>query len=136
MTNLLLTPTLASLHGGLPPEFIKMLIYIIGFLVAVFAGMLFVQEVLKLIPTPLAKKGGNAKGAGRLIGIFERAIIISLIFAEAYSAVGLVLAAKSIARFERLKKRDFAEYYLIGTLASISFGIIVGLLTLAVARVV
>jgi len=47
----------------------------------------------------------------------------------AYEAVGLVLAAKFIARFEQLKDRKFAEYYLAGTLASLSFGILMGLLT-------
>lgn len=125
----------APLHGGLLPEFTQMLIYTIGFLVAVFVGTPFVKAVLKQIQ-PLPTKKGNAKRVGRLIGILERAIIISMIFAEAYGAIGLVLAAKSISRFEKLTERDFSEYYLVGTLASVSFGIIVGLVTLAIARMI
>ena len=36
-----------------------------------------------------------------------------------YSAVGLVLTAKSIARYDRISKdQSFAEYYLLGTLLS------------------
>ncbi|WP_146088548.1 DUF3307 domain-containing protein [Lacrimispora xylanisolvens] len=36
-----------------------------------------------------------------------------------YSAAGLVLTAKSIARYDRISKdQDFAEYYLLGTLMS------------------
>lgn len=36
-----------------------------------------------------------------------------------YSAIGLVLTAKSIARYDRIAKdKDFAEYYLLGTLMS------------------
>ena len=35
------------------------------------------------------------------------------------SAVGLVLTAKSIARYDRISKdQEFAEYYLLGTLLS------------------
>jgi len=37
------------------------------------------------------------------------------------------LAAKSIARFQELKERKFAEYYLIGTLSSILFAMLVGI---------
>jgi formate/nitrite transporter FocA (FNT family) len=33
------------------------------------------------------------------------------------------VAAKSIARFEELKQREFAEYFLVGTLASVLVGI-------------
>lgn len=46
------------------------------------------------------------------------------------------LAAKSIARFSELKKRSFAEYYLIGTLASILFAIVIGMATIWVAQLV
>ena len=38
---------------------------------------------------------------------------------EQYSAVGLVLTAKSIARYDRItKEQNFAEHYLLGTLLS------------------
>jgi hypothetical protein len=36
------------------------------------------------------------------------------------AAVGLVLAPKTLARFKQLDDRDFAEYYLLGTLASVA----------------
>ena len=37
-----------------------------------------------------------------------------------YSALGLVLTAKSIARYDKITKDpDFAEYYLLGTLMSV-----------------
>lgn len=36
-----------------------------------------------------------------------------------YSAIGLVLTAKSIARYDKIShEQDFAEYYLLGTLLS------------------
>jgi hypothetical protein len=112
---------------------IRTAIYTIGFLVAVFGGVPFVQNILKRFESGKEENGGRA---GRAIGILERAIIVPLVFVEAYGAIGLVLAAKSIARFEQLKNRKFAEYYLIGTLASLSFGIIVGLLTHMIAQAI
>lgn len=36
-----------------------------------------------------------------------------------YAAIGFVLAAKSVARYDRISKDQvFAEYYLLGTLLS------------------
>lgn len=56
---------------------------------------------------------------GFTIGILERVITAVLLLYNQYSAIGLVLTAKSIARFKQLEKRDFAEKYLIGTLTSL-----------------
>ena len=46
-----------------------------------------------------------------------------------YSAVAFILAAKGVARFKQLEEREFAEYVLVGTLAST-------LLTILVAGVI
>ena len=62
------------------------------------------------------KPDGNA---GRMIGTLERIIMVIFIAIGQYSAVGLVLTAKSIARYDRISKdQSFAEYYLLGTLLS------------------
>lgn len=66
----------------------------------------------------------GAAGAGRLIGILERLLILFAVLAGEWSAVGLVLAAKSIARFKELEDRDFAELYLVGTLASVLVAVV------------
>ena len=56
-------------------------------------------------------------GDHRCPGKFLSLILLSL---GEYAAVGLVLTAKSIARYDRISKDPaFAEYYLIGTLTSI-----------------
>lgn len=55
---------------------------------------------------------------GKWIGIAEREIILLLGLTGQYSAIGFVLTAKSVARFEQLKEKRFAEKYLIGTLVS------------------
>ena len=62
------------------------------------------------------KKDNNA---GRFIGTIERIIMLIFLSIGQYSAIGLVLTAKSIARYDRIsKEKDFAEYYLLGTLIS------------------
>ncbi|AJA49127.1 hypothetical protein CPAST_c30610 [Clostridium pasteurianum DSM 525 = ATCC 6013] len=64
--------------------------------------------------------------AGRFIGTVERIIILIFISIGQYSAIGLVLTAKSIARYDRIsKEKDFAEYYLLGTLISTFIVIVV-----------
>lgn len=71
----------------------------------------------------------NDHNAGRFIGSIERIIMLVLISLHQYSAIGLVLTAKSIARYDRISKEpDFAEYYLLGTLLSTTAAIFVSLL--------
>lgn len=69
------------------------------------------------------KKDNNA---GRFIGTIERIIMLIFLSIAQYSAIGLVLTAKSIARYDRIsKEKDFAEYYLLGTLISTVIVIVV-----------
>lgn len=57
--------------------------------------------------------------AGRKIGTIECLIMTMFISMNQYAAMGLVLTAKSIARYDKITKDEkFAEYYLLGTLIS------------------
>lgn len=56
--------------------------------------------------------------AGKLIGIVERLLAFALILSGQNSAVGLIIAAKSILRF---RNTEHSEYVLVGSL--LSFGI-------------
>jgi hypothetical protein len=57
----------------------------------------------------------------------ERLILITLVVTDAIAAMGFVLAAKSLARYQELNDREFAEYYLVGTLTSFSLALLAGL---------
>lgn len=62
------------------------------------------------------------QNAGAFIGFLERLIILIFLSLGQYSAIGLVLTAKSIARYNRIAEdKEFAEYYLLGTLLSTVF---------------
>ncbi len=88
---------------------------------------------LLMLYRPLDKED-NKKirySAGKSIGSLERILILIFISIGQYSAIGLVLTAKSIARYDRIsKEKEFAEYYLLGTLFSTAIAIIVSFLVL------
>jgi hypothetical protein len=95
-------------------------------------GAVLVRRVLDLVPV------GEAPGArgivvpakelsrGLLIGVLERALALTLVLSGQFGALGLILAAKALARFRALDDRDFAEYVLIGTLASLLLALLAG----------
>jgi hypothetical protein len=70
----------------------------------------------------------NDPRVGRVIGKLERFIISSLVLCNQLGAIGFVLAAKSIARYKQLEDKNFAEKYLVGTLASASIAFITAIL--------
>lgn len=64
-------------------------------------------------------------GAGALIGNLERVLCAIFILLGEFSAIGLTMTAKSIARYEKISQNAaFAEYYLIGTLYSMLYTIL------------
>ncbi|AOV07735.1 DUF3307 domain-containing protein [Sporosarcina ureilytica] len=68
------------------------------------------------------------RSRGKLIGYLERLLIIVLTVIGAYPSIAFIIAAKSIARFKQLDDRNWAEYFLLGTLSSIFLGLVLGLL--------
>jgi len=78
--------------------------------------------------TGLEGREEDARGlpnAGKLIGITERLLAFVLVLFGQYSAVGLIIAAKSILRFRNTKQ---SEYVLVGTLLSFGIAIFLALL--------
>jgi hypothetical protein len=65
---------------------------------------------------------------GKLIGYIERLLVLVLTFYSAYPAIGFIVAAKSIARFKQMDDRNWAEYFLLGTLSSMFIGITLGII--------
>ncbi len=69
---------------------------------------------------------------GEAIGILERLVVVTLVLTGSTAAIGFVIAAKTLARFRQLDDRAFAEYYLLGTLASVTIALLSGLVAAAV----
>ncbi len=72
---------------------------------------------------------GNIDGltnAGLYLGWLERTLLLVAFSVGSLTAVGLIVGAKSIARFPAFKTRAFAEYFLMGTLLSVAIAWIGG----------
>ncbi len=68
--------------------------------------------------------------AGKYIGIIERLFVLVFILLGRWEAIGLLITAKSVFRFNDLKEsnnRKLTEYILIGTLVSFGLAILAGL---------
>ncbi|NND45996.1 MAG: DUF3307 domain-containing protein [Xanthomonadales bacterium] len=69
--------------------------------------------------------------AGAWIGMLERVLVLTFILMNEIAAIGFLLAAKSILRFGGTQEKDhrkLTEYVLIGTLASFTVTILLGIL--------
>jgi len=85
--------------------------------------------------------GVNAEGlarAGMWIGFFERFLILTFILIDQYTAVGLLIAAKSILRFNDKEgnTQKKTEYVLIGTLMSFSISVLLGWIIDSIIKVI
>jgi len=98
-------------------------------------GAVLVRRVLDLVPVSDSPRAGKSAitvpavelSRGLVIGVLERALALTLVLTNQFSALGLILAAKALARFRAMDDRDFAEYVLIGTLTSLLLALLVGL---------
>lgn len=100
-------------------------VYVAAFAFAHVGGNTIVRGVL---PEREPESDTEDLEVGYLIGTLERWIILLLGLAGLWEAVAIVVAVESIARFEELKERAFAEYFLIGTLTSVLVAIVLVIL--------
>jgi hypothetical protein len=65
---------------------------------------------------------------GRLIGDLERILLTIVVAAGSYAALAFLVAAKGVVRSDEFDKdRDFAEYFLIGSLSSVLVALCAGI---------
>ncbi len=103
-----------------------------GYLYVAGRGVVLVRSVLELPSLKMRRDDDRGTGAidvarGRAIGALERALALTLVLLGEYAAIGWIIAAKSLARFKALEDREFAEYFLIGTLASFLLALLGGM---------
>ena len=99
-------------------------------------GAILMRLLMSRWELPEDKEGDSLPQAGKYIGILERFLILGFIVLQQWAAIGWLIAAKSILRFNdlsRAKDRRLTEYVLIGTLLSFTLAIITGLLYLNLA---
>lgn len=111
------------------PYWLTMVVYVGVFAFTWSGGSCIVVATLSALGPSPALQGaeGGIAGSGRVIGGLERTLTLILILLGQWAAIVLLITAKSFARFEELKERRFAEYYLIGTLTSLLVAILTGI---------
>lgn len=106
------------------------LLILLAYLLLMKPASLLISLVLAKLVTPKSTSKQGSPAGGHLIGIAERLLILTLILVEQYSAIGLVVAAKSVLRFNDLRDshdRALTEYILLGSLLSFSITLLVAI---------
>jgi hypothetical protein len=119
---------------GLQLEIEKPLLLLVVYLAVIFGGGYVVRfltrPLLKNDMRDLGETTGELQNAGMYIGWLERFVVLTALMLQSPATVGLILTAKSIVRYPEMKSVRFAEYFLIGTLLSMTIGMLGGLLLL------
>jgi hypothetical protein len=104
-----------------------------GAIIAAPAGGHAVGHLMSRFSETELPKG--LQDGGRTIGLLERGLIFTLVLVNQPAAIGFLIAAKSILRFETTSKEQKAgEYVIIGTLASFGWALVAAYATLALAN--
>ncbi len=116
---------------------LSILVSVAGAVVTVWIGGFVVGKVASPYADQLGVDSGLKEG-GRLIGYCERLLIYVFVLANAPSAIGFLIAAKSIYGFgessgERQHKRS--QYVIIGTLVSFAYAVTLSYLVRWVLRI-
>ncbi len=112
----------------------------------VFAIYLIVAWPLGILIGIATEKWRNESGvntdglakAGMWIGLLERFLILTFILINQYTAIGFLIAAKSILRFsdKEISTQKKTEYVLMGTLMSFSATLLLGLIMNTLLRII
>lgn len=106
------------------------LVFMLIVMGTVFPAGYLIRYLLKPLSNQLDMTHGRPPGdegtieglsnAGLYLGWLERGLLVLAFAIGSFTAVGLIIGAKSIARFPEFRSRAFAEYFLIGTLISVA----------------
>jgi hypothetical protein len=112
-------------------------VYLFALLVLINEINHIIRFILKLIETePMLKTQTSESGTmenetidsrelhrGKIIGVIERILFFFFVVTNNYASIAFILTAKGITRYKELDDKNFAEYFLIGTLLSSALSI-------------
>jgi predicted permease len=122
----------------------RILLLLIVYVIVMFACGYLIRFVTKPLMRHIAKAKPQApdsppsetpaqlSNAGMYIGWLERFLVLTALLLHSPATVGLIIAAKSIARYPQFHREQFAEYFLIGTLLSICTAFVGGVVLMRV----
>jgi len=102
-----------------------------GFIIATRMGQFAIAGFMARFSLPELETKADQTGPGEpdngldqggaWIGLLERTAVFVLVLAGQFAAIGFLIAAKSVLRFQYARDRSHSEYVIIGTLASFSW---------------
>ncbi|MDX1752278.1 MAG: DUF3307 domain-containing protein [Salinimicrobium sediminis] len=108
----------------------KGLLFLFSIFSVTSVSAILMRLLMSRWPLPEDSAQDSLPQAGKYIGMLERLLVFGFIVLQQWSAIGWLIAAKSILRFSdlsRAKDRKLTEFVLIGTLLSFSLSILTGL---------
>ena len=96
-----------------------------------FPAAIIMGKLLEGMSDQIELDHKSLPNAGKYIGIIERLFVLVFIILGRWEAIGLLITAKSVFRFNDLKERNsrkLTEYILIGTLLSFGMAIVTGII--------
>ncbi len=96
-----------------------------------FPAAIIMSKLMENMSNQIELDHKSLPNAGKYIGIMERLFVLLFIIVGRWEAIGLLIAAKSVFRFNDLKEsnnRKLTEYILIGTLLSFGIAMLTGIL--------
>lgn len=104
---------------------LQIVIILVGYLILVGTSGYLIRFILSR-----AEKGKIAEkkewDTGFIIGKCENILILTFILVDAYIALAIIFAAKTIIRQEDIKKNSL--YYLAGTMINVTYSILIGVI--------
>ena len=104
-----------------------------AFVFVTFPAAIIMNILLQNMSDQIELDHKSLPNAGKYIGMIERIFVLVFILLGRWEAIGLLITAKSVFRFNDLKEsnsRKLTEYILIGTLLSFGLAIFTGLIYL------
>ena len=103
--------------------------YFLYFPLIWWAGNKLCRLVFTLATVEVSPKGHiqeeNVLQAGRYIGLFERLLMSLGVIVDHWEIIVAVIALKTVARYQELDDQITAEYFLVGSLVSLLWAVLV-----------
>lgn len=118
----------------------SVLIILCGYIFTLKEGTILIRLSLNRLKATPKKKDKPTQNdqeeydRGKLIGLLERTFLYFLIIFEQIGAIAVLIALKSLARFKELDDKNFAEYFLIGSLLSLLVASIPAVIVLIILK--
>ncbi len=124
----------AGLLAPVLPDLLPLAVLVSGLVLCIRAGGFAVGILMAPYAQTVPQDGLPA--AGQIIGQLERTLIFLLVLTNQAAAIGFLIAAKSILRFDTAAQGQKAgEYVIIGTLASFAWALAVAFGTHALLEI-